>query len=86
MASLRSLQEFDANPDVLVLIAYDTAPLDVMKFLSHGTINDWRAKGRKENMHWHCVIELSINGLVARKPLVDRVYGSDGIKDHESRL
>ena len=78
--SLRKLEKFDADPNVLVIIAHDTAPLDVMTFFPRGTINDWKAKGWKEKMHWHFVNELPIDGKVGRDPLVDGIYRADGVR------
>ena len=74
MQSLRALAEFDADESVLVVIAHDTAPLDVMPFFPNGTINDWKRRGYKEKMHFHFVNELPIDGIVGREPLVDGVY------------
>lgn len=80
MESLGKLEDFDADPNVLVIIAHDTAPLDVMTFFPKGTINDWKTKGWKENMHWHFVNELPIEGKVGRDPLVDGIYRADGVR------
>lgn len=73
MESIRSLFEFDAQPNVLVVIAHDRAPLEALKFFPKGTINDWQSKGYKESMHWHFLNELPGNGTV-QEPFIDGVY------------
>lgn len=52
MESIAHLFEFDADPNVLVVIAHDMAPKDSLVFFPKGTINDWQSKGYKEAMHW----------------------------------
>lgn len=74
MNSLCALAEFDADESVLVCIAHDTAPLDVMPFFPNGKITDWKQRGYKEKMQFHFVNELPIDGKVGREPLVDGVY------------
>ena len=71
--------EFDADDSVLVIIAHDTAPLDVLPFFPNDTIKDWKRRGYKEKMHFHFVNELPIDGKAGREPIVDGVY-RDGIK------
>lgn len=48
MKSIKSLFDFDADPNVLVVIAHDMAPKDSLTFFPKGTINDWKSKGYKE--------------------------------------
>lgn len=66
--------EFDADPNVLVVIAHDSAPNDIANFFPDGTINDWQQKGWKDSMHWHFLNELPINGKQERNPLCDGLY------------
>lgn len=73
MDSIRSLFEFDAQPNVLVLIAHDTAPLTTLPFFPKGPINDWKKKGWKEEMHWFFLNELPYQGRAA-DTLIDGVY------------
>ncbi len=80
MESIRNLMEFDADPNVLVLIAHDTAPAEIMDFFPKHTINDWKAKGWKDSMHWHFLNELPIDGKTGREPMVDGLYAQDGKK------
>ena len=80
MESIHKLIEIDADPNVMVLIAHDAAPLDVLPFFPNGNINDWQNKGYKEKMHWHFVNELPVDGKVGREPLVDGLYDVDGKK------
>ena len=79
MNSLRSLTEFDADPNVLVCIAHDPAPMEIMKFFPTSTINDWKQEGWKQAMHWHFLNELPVEGKVGRGTLVDGLY-RDGKK------
>lgn len=48
MQSITHLFDFDADPNVLVLIAHDMAPKDSLTFFPNGTVNDWKSKGCKE--------------------------------------
>lgn len=77
--SLVGLTEFDADNSVLVIIAHDTAPTDVLPLFPNGSITDWKQRGYKEKMHFHFVNELPVDGKVSRQPLVDGVY-RDGVK------
>lgn len=74
MRSLRALAAFDADDSILVIIAHDTAPLDVMPFFPNDTITDWKRRGYKGKMHFNFVNELPVDGKVRREPLVDGVY------------
>lgn len=79
MESIQKLWEIDADPNILVIIAHDAAPLDVLPFFPEGgTINDWKAKGYKEKMHWHFVNELPVDGKPGRETMVDGLYKMDG--------
>lgn len=78
MQSIASLFEFDADPNVMVLIAHDSAPKDSLTFFPNGTLNDWKSKGHKEAMHWHFVNELPVGGKQERNPLTDGLYRDDG--------
>lgn len=77
--------EFDADPNILVVIAHDTAPIEIMDFFPKANINDWQAKGHKEVMHWHFLNELPVDGKTGRDTLVDGLYDSKGkrVKDLE---
>lgn len=82
MESIRSLIEFDADPNVLVIIAHDTAPIEMMKFFPEHDINNWKEEGFKERMHWHFLNELPIDGKTGREPMCDGLYlGGKRIKD-----
>ncbi|KAK4498359.1 hypothetical protein PRZ48_011017 [Zasmidium cellare] len=78
MQSITHLFDFDADPNVLVLIAHDRAPKDSLTFFPHGTVNDWKSKGQKEAMHWNFVNELPVDGKVGRDTLCDGLYRDDG--------
>ncbi|EME42310.1 hypothetical protein DOTSEDRAFT_175305 [Dothistroma septosporum NZE10] len=78
MVSITSLFDFDADANVMVMIAHDSAPKDFLKFFPNGTINDWKSMGSKGAMHWHFVNELPTDGKQERAPLVDGLYRDDG--------
>ena len=85
MESITSLMEFDADPNILVLIAHDRAAeetLDRNSFWPKGNINDWKKNGLKERFHWHFLNELpaETGGKPARERLVDGLYNSKGEK------
>lgn len=50
--SVSKLEEFDASPNVLVCIAHDNGLPKVVDFFPNGTLNDWKAKGWKDDSHW----------------------------------
>ncbi|KAF2165802.1 hypothetical protein M409DRAFT_24089 [Zasmidium cellare ATCC 36951] len=77
--SISALKEFDADPNILLLIAHDVAPLDALPFFPNANLNDWKQKGYKEAMHWAFVNELPYEGQARRKQLVDGLY-RDGKK------
>ena len=87
MVSIRALFEFDADPNVIVIIAHDNAPLVVLKdkmFPHGGDINDWKQQGYKEKLHWGFVNELPADGVPQRETLTDGLYrGGKRIKDLE---
>lgn len=60
--SINRLIEFDASEDVFVVIAHDTGLCDVVDFFPHGTLNDWKKKGWKAQMHWGFLNELPLEG------------------------
>jgi hypothetical protein len=68
------LRAFDADPNVLIVIAHDPTSLDVFDFFPKGTMNDWNAKGWKEASHWGFLSELPYNGKIVRPPRVDGLY------------
>lgn len=72
--SIQALIEFDADPNVLVVIAHDTAPKEVLEFFPKGTINDWQAKGAKAKMHWGFLNEMPIDGKVGKPLLVPGLF------------
>ena len=83
--SVQALQEFDADPNVLVAIAHDPTSLDVFDFFPKGTMNDWKKKGWKQTAHWGFVNELPYNGKTHRPVLVDGLY-KDGKQLRDLKL
>lgn len=79
MKSVRSLIDFDADPNILVAIAHDPTSLEVFDFFP-ATMNDWRKKGWKEASHWGFLSELPYNGKCVRPPTVDGLYDKNGKK------
>lgn len=77
--SITALKEFDADPNILLLIAHDVAPLLALPFFPTANLNDWKQKGYKEEMHWAFVNELPYEGHARRRQLVDGLY-RDGKK------
>ncbi|KAG6843725.1 hypothetical protein H0H93_000275 [Arthromyces matolae] len=49
--SLRKLGSFDANDDILVLVAHDASTTNVIEKYP-AKLNDWREKGWKEKATW----------------------------------
>ncbi|KAK4938227.1 hypothetical protein LTR10_021300 [Elasticomyces elasticus] len=78
--STRALEEFDAQPNVLVVIAHDPTSLDVFDFFPKHTMNDWQKKGWKQGSHWGFLSELPYNGKTVRPLLVDGLYNQKGDK------
>lgn len=51
-ASIETLAEnFDAHPDIFVVLAHDTS-LEGVIDLFPGSLNDWQEKGWKERVMW----------------------------------
>jgi hypothetical protein len=76
--SAKGLEEFDADPNVLMCIAHDPTCLSVFEFFPDGTMNDWQKKGWKEKLHWSFLSEMPYNGKVVWKDtLVDGLYKGD---------
>ncbi|KIW17975.1 hypothetical protein PV08_05170 [Exophiala spinifera] len=73
-ASVEAVMEFDADPNILVIIAHDPTPRSVCEFFPHGTLNGWRSKGWKTKMHWGFLNELPYKGKILTKLLVDGLY------------
>ncbi|KAK3680789.1 hypothetical protein LTR37_021069 [Vermiconidia calcicola] len=73
MRSIRALTEFDADPNILTLIAHDPGPNYLpMNFFPNGTINDWQEKGWKDAIYWYFLNELPFDeGKVVKQPLID---------------
>jgi glyoxylase-like metal-dependent hydrolase (beta-lactamase superfamily II) len=53
--SIAKMQQFDASPNVFVVVAHDPTLLDAdvgIPFFPHGTMNDWKAQGYSSQVHW----------------------------------
>jgi len=79
--------EFDADPNVLVLIAHDIGAKELLQpdqWYPKGEITDWKKQGLKEKFHWHFLNELPTEHG-KRERLVDGLYNSKGqkIKNHD---
>lgn len=71
--SIDGLKEFDASPDVFVCLAHDPSLFEVLPLLNaspKNKINDWKAKGYKEQTRWRFLNELPRNGKQGRKPII----------------
>ncbi|KAH8690500.1 beta-lactamase-like protein [Talaromyces proteolyticus] len=67
LRSVEALKEFDADENVFVAIAHDSALREVVDVFPNGKMNDWKAKGWAKMSHWHFVNELPVNGQPGRK-------------------
>lgn len=56
--SANRLQELDADENILVLLAHDTALEDVVEKFPKHTLNDWKERGWKEKFAWNFLNEL----------------------------
>lgn len=71
--SIRKMQEFDDNPNVLVCIAHDPTLQSILPLLNNDPkahISDWKEKEYKEKAQWGFLNELPRDGKPGRKPLV----------------
>lgn len=59
--SVSAMQEFDASPDVLVCISHDAGLLGHLDFYPK-TLNDWKAKGMKQAVHWNFCGDFDVEG------------------------
>lgn len=69
-----ALQEFDADENVFVAIAHDTALRDVVELFPVGKMNDWKVKKWGLKSHWHFVNELPVDGRPGRELIVDGLF------------
>lgn len=69
--SVDKLVEFDGDEKVFVAIGHDPTLRDVCDLFPHGTLNDWKRRGRKGATHWGFVNELPIDGKPGRPALVE---------------
>ncbi|OAA60328.1 metallo-beta-lactamase superfamily protein [Niveomyces insectorum RCEF 264] len=76
---------FDADPNVLVLLAHDTALVDVLPTFNDNPekdLNDWKAQGMKEKCHWGWLGELpqyDSKGNVVGPPVCREVPVVEGL-------
>ncbi|KAF2021157.1 metallo-beta-lactamase superfamily protein [Aaosphaeria arxii CBS 175.79] len=71
--SIRSLEELDADPNIFILLAHDSAlfgVLPLLNFAPNEDISDWKSKGYKDNTFWGFLNELPRMGKPGRKKLV----------------
>jgi hypothetical protein len=74
--SVAKMQAFDDDPNVLVCIAHDSTLLKVLPTfnrsgLNGSGLNDWKARGWKEQCHWGWLNELPKDGRPGRPPVVE---------------
>ncbi|KPI37070.1 uncharacterized protein AB675_3711 [Cyphellophora attinorum] len=67
--SVESLQAFDADPNILVVIAHDPTSAHVFDFFPNGTLSDWKQKGWKEKGHWGFLGTLPFQGKAQQASL-----------------
>lgn len=77
MQSIKGLQQFDADPDVLVCIAHDPTLLKVLPMLNDQPdrdLNDWKANGYKERLLWGWLNDLPRDGKPGRPMMVEGTW------------
>ena len=85
--SVDKLEQFDANENVFVCVAHDGGLLPIVDWFPNGTINDWKAKGWKQNSQWGFLNELPIDGKPGRPWLAPglvkegKVYTNEDLQD-----
>lgn len=67
--SVDKLEQFDADENVFVCVAHDGGLLPIVDWFPNGTLNDWKAKGWKQNSQWGFLNELPIDGKPGRPKL-----------------
>lgn len=71
---MEALKEFDADPNVIVIIAHDPTSLEVFDFFPKGTVTEWQKKGLKKRHHWGFLNEMPYNGKTVRPTITDGLY------------
>jgi hypothetical protein len=67
-ASMLKLMEFDANDDVLVMLAHDNDVSGVVD-LWPKTLNDWKTRGWKQKMRWAFLKDFKVDASsIAQQP------------------
>ena len=68
ISSRDKMMGFDADPNVLVILAHDTSVMGVLPFYPE-SLNGWNEKewGDKENMRWEFMGDFDLSGAVERK-------------------
>jgi hypothetical protein len=70
--------EFDADPNIFVMIAHDGALLDVLPLFNdqpEKDLGNWAMMGWKEAVKWAFLAELPLDRKPARPPLVEGLRG-----------
>jgi glyoxylase-like metal-dependent hydrolase (beta-lactamase superfamily II) len=84
--TLQKMQPFDDNPHVLVCLAHDTTMLKVLPTLNSQPdrdLNDWFARGWKEQCHWGWLNELPRKGERGRELVVQGFWREGKRWDYE---
>lgn len=71
--SIKSLQDFDASPQVFICLAHDPGLFDILPLLnqdSNSSVNDWQEAGYKDAARWRFLNELPRRGKPGRPPIV----------------
>ncbi|KAE8332463.1 hypothetical protein BDV39DRAFT_200084 [Aspergillus sergii] len=80
---------FDSDPNVFILLAHDPFLFDVLPLFNDPPdrdVNDWQARGYKDQSHWRFLDGFPRNNRPGRRPLVNGLrrngqltfYGEDG--------
>lgn len=69
--SIEAMKDFDADEHILVAIAHDPGLRDLGLRFPQSSMNNWRAEGWKDRLHWNFLNELPLDGKAGRPPLVE---------------
>lgn len=75
--SVQAMCELEESPDVFTCIAHDASLVQALPLLNNNPaadINDWKARGYKEDTRWCWLNELPRDGKQAQPPMVEGRY------------
>lgn len=87
--SVSKMRELDVEDNVMVCIAHDASLLDVLPVFNSQPdkdINDWKKEGWKATTYWSWLNEVSVEGKVARAPVVEGFWRDSKKWDYAAYL